>query len=183
MRRMTRALTSLTAAGCAALALAACGGDGGGGERSASPQQRAQDAALKFARCMRENGVDVPDPQVGDNGMVMVAPGEGQGPDPSDPKVRAATEKCGKHLDVGGEAQDQRLSPEQRDAFVAYARCMREEGVNVPDPSAEDGGIVGRVGDPDLPDPNSPAFKRAHGVCDKHLSELEDDVAPEESRR
>ncbi|HEX8083175.1 MAG TPA: hypothetical protein VF529_02730 [Solirubrobacteraceae bacterium] len=176
---MTRALISISAAGAAALALAACGGgDGGGGDTPASPRERAQESALEFARCMREQGVDFPDPQVGENGLVMIGPGPGKGPRPDDPKLRRATEACEEHLDAGGEAPDDAVLAKHRDAFVAYARCMREEGVNVPDPGAE-GGLVFKVGDPDAPDPRSPAYRRADEVCHKHLAavdaELEQD--------
>ena len=59
-------LTTATAAVTASMLLAACGGgsDGGatgGGDRE-SREQKAEDAMLKFAQCMREQGVEVGDP-------------------------------------------------------------------------------------------------------------------------
>ena len=180
---MTRALISLTAAGAAALALAACGDDGAAGrDDSGSPADRAQQGALKFARCMRENGVDIPDPEVGGNGLVKVGPGPGQGPDPESPKTRRALEVCGKHLQqAGGEAPDDAMSAKHRDAFVAYARCMRAEGIDMPDPGAG-GGMVFKVGDPDAPNPESPAFKAAHQACEEHLAAVDADVREERGR-
>ena len=172
----TRALISLGAAGAATLALAACGGDGGGDDASASPRERAQESALKFARCMREQGVDFPDPKVGDNGLVMIGPGPGEGaPNPEDPKMRAATEACQEHLDAGGEAPDEATLAKHRDAFVAYARCMREEGVDMPDPGA-DGGFRFKVGDPDAPDPASAKYRKADEACHDHLAAVDADV-------
>jgi hypothetical protein len=49
----------------------------------------AGEAALQFAKCMREHGIDMPDPQVSDEGGVMVAvggPGQdgAEAPDPKD---------------------------------------------------------------------------------------------------
>lgn len=58
-----------------------------------------QDALLKYARCMRENGYDMADPDLsGPNGR----PGPGGGPfgdvDRDDPAYKAANEKCEQHL-------------------------------------------------------------------------------------
>ena len=161
-------IRALIPAAAASLTLAACGG--GRDEESSSPRASAQEGALAFARCMREQGVDFPDPQVGENGVVRVGPGPGKGgPDPRDPKMRAATEECREHLDVGGEAPE--LTAEERDAFVAYARCMREEGVDMPDPNPQ-GGLTFRVGDPKAPDPESPRFRKADEACRHHLADL-----------
>src|SRR5688572_2095599 len=91
----------------AGAALGACGtSDGrGDGDPTASPRDRAFEGALKFARCMRGEGLDFPDPQKDGNGLVKIG-GPGTRLEPSDPKVRAAEEKCGKHLQGGGEAPD-----------------------------------------------------------------------------
>lgn len=176
-RMTTRALLSLGAAGASALALAACGGDGRDDDApGASPRERAQESALAFARCMREQGVDFPDPKVGDNGLVMIGPGPGKGaPAPDDPKMRSATEACREHLDAGGEAPDEATLARHRDAFVAYARCMREEGIDMPDPGA-DGGFRFKVGDPAAPDPASPRYRRADEACHDHLAAVDADL-------
>jgi hypothetical protein len=49
---------------------------------------------LAFAECMREHGIDFPDPQF-DGGAVMVG---GPGIDPEDPEFQAAQEACGELL-------------------------------------------------------------------------------------
>jgi hypothetical protein len=163
--------------GCCTLAgFAGCGGGDEAPERSSS-KDRALDGALAFARCMREHGVDVPDPRRDPDGMIKIAPGGGTGPgggpppNPEDPKFRKADEACGKHLEDGAGAPDREELEANRDAFVAYARCMRGEGIDMPDPGP-DGGLRFRVGDPNAPNPESPAFKRANAVCDKHLADL-----------
>lgn len=170
----SRARSTLAATALTALALTACGADdsGAGAGPSASPRDRAHEGALKFARCMRDNGVDLPDPQVGRNGLVKIAPraGDGSGASaaPTDPAFRRADERCRKHLAAGGGAPDEAMVARHRDAFVAYARCMRAEGIDMPDPSGA-GGIVMRPGEDGL-DPRSPRFRRADGACHKHLA-------------
>jgi hypothetical protein len=129
-----------------ALALAACGGGvesdgvasaGGGGAKraSAGPSQSLspEDAQLKFAQCMRENGVDMPDP--GSDGRVRVL---GKGGDKD--KVQVAMKKCQSYLQAGGKMPDMK-DPKVRDQYVKFAQCMREHGVDMPDPGA-DGGLV-----------------------------------------
>ena len=169
----TRTLLTL---GATTITLAACGDDGSGRDDAASPRERAQEGALKFARCMREHGVNIPDPQVGEGGLVRIGPGPGagpgKGPNLDDAKTREAHEACEEHLELGGEAPDDAVLAEHRDAFVAYARCMRAEGVNVPDPGPE-GGLMFRAGDPNSTDPRSPAFRRADEACHKHLAAVD----------
>ena len=85
--------------------LAGCGDDGGGSgvasaggagaEVSASRSLAPEDAQLKFAQCMRDNGVDVPDP--GPNGEVRLPEG-----DIDRNAMEKAREKCGDKLPGGG---------------------------------------------------------------------------------
>ena len=176
MRTIT--LTFTTA--LATLALAACGAGGDdAANQPASAQDKALDGALKFARCMRGEGIDFPDPQQGGNGLVKIA-GPRQSPD--NPRNRAAAEKCGKHLQQGGgEAPDAAQQAKFQDAFVKYARCMRAAGVDVPDPKPGAGGILMRAGDTNAPDPQSPRFKAADGKCQGNLADLDDAVEGEAS--
>ncbi len=86
-----------------ALALAGCGADpasdaGGGAGAGAS----AAEGALAFARCMREQGIDFPDPRVGEGGEVSVEIGGEGGIDPASPKFQAAQKKCGSPLGAAG---------------------------------------------------------------------------------
>jgi hypothetical protein len=68
---------------------------------SKEEQARFRDAALKFARCMRAHGVDVPDPQPGSGGINIQKRGSGNGPgtahvapDLSSPAFKRAQEAC-----------------------------------------------------------------------------------------
>src|SRR2546423_1371146 len=80
------------------------GGGGGGGagdggvasaggaaaKASASPSRSLspEDAQLKFAQCMRQNGVDVPDPGSGHAETMRIGKGAGE------EKLQAALKKC-----------------------------------------------------------------------------------------
>ncbi|HEX6712226.1 MAG TPA: hypothetical protein VF066_02535 [Thermoleophilaceae bacterium] len=63
---------------------------------SKAEQARFRDAALKFARCMRAHGVNIPDPQPGGGGIVIGKPsGNGKaGPNPDSPAFQRAQEAC-----------------------------------------------------------------------------------------
>jgi hypothetical protein len=56
-----------------------------------------QDEMVKFAKCMREQGIDMPDPApagaAGGEGSITVPLGKG-GLKPHDPKMKAAHEAC-----------------------------------------------------------------------------------------
>jgi hypothetical protein len=180
MKTISRILT----AALAVTALGACGesnGDGDGDRTSSTPRDRAFEGALKFARCMRGEGLDLPDPRKDANGLVKIG-GPGARLDPADPKVRAAEEKCDKHLRGGGEAPDPAQRARFQDAFVKYARCMRREGVDMPDPKPGQGGLILRFGDPDAPNPESPRFKAADRTCHPLLAELDKAARRERSQ-
>ena len=55
--------------------------------------------------------------------------------------------------------------------MVAFARCMREHGIDMPDPTGE-GGLVMRKDDDHGPDPDSEQFQQAEQACDHHLATL-----------
>jgi hypothetical protein len=60
---------------------------------SEADQQRFKDAALAHARCMREHGLDFPDPQFSEGGGATMRLGGGVNPE--DPKFKAAEKACG----------------------------------------------------------------------------------------
>ena len=75
----------------------ACGSLIEGTVRELDPEQQAemQARALEFAECMRDHGIDMPDPQFDEDGGVAIMIG---GPDgaPIDPAtMQAAQEACG----------------------------------------------------------------------------------------
>jgi hypothetical protein len=170
-RRLTVTVAALTLAGL----LAGCGGGGdgdgsdvasidenaasesddapdeGGGD-SPRDSQEFQDAMLEYAECMREHGIDMPDPEFnGDGGVTQRMPegSAGQiGPDgePSE-EFQAAEEACRSIIEDVMPEMD--LSPEEeaerQDQMLAMAECMRAKGHDMPDPEFGDDGSV-RIG-------------------------------------
>jgi len=159
----------------AALALAGCaeakGADNGiatAGGASASPSAEAagaklseEERRLKFAECMRGEGIDMPDPQTegGRGERVRIRAGEGMEPE----KVEAAMKVCKEFAPNGGEPI--KLNPEQLEQMRKFSKCMRENGVpEFPDPQAE-GGIRIRAGQGSDLDPESDEFQAAEEKC------------------
>jgi hypothetical protein len=168
LRHPYRSGITLLAVSGAAISLAACGG-GSGGQTNA--QQTFQDAALKFAQCMRQHGVDVPDPQAGSGGIQIQA---GQnGVDPQSQTFQDAQSAC-QHFMRDAIPADQRPDPTQmRDQLTKLAQCMREHGIDMPDPQVNSDGTVEFGGHPgsgsggNSPNPDDPAFQSAQQACQK----------------
>lgn len=175
------AVVALLGAG-AAFVLA--GGDGGGrgeGDESVAGDDGRSDvdfadAALEYAQCMRDEGLeDWPDPVIADGGVVDLDSGETY--DMDMPEVQAAHEECQSIVDA---AQDQppQLTPEEQaemqDQALAMVECMRDRGWEMPDPEiSEDGGSVGiavEEGESNLPlpgDPDLERFEQDQEECDE----------------
>jgi hypothetical protein len=171
---MTRRLSCLVAALALAGAIAGCGGgddepddavasldeeaaaddgsdDDGGGGASNIDDAEFEDAMLEYAQCMRDNGIDMPDPEFdGDGGGGIMING---GPDDEGPgeELEAAEEVCGPIIEDARPDMD--LDPEEQaelqDQLVAVAECMRGRGHDMPDPEVSaDGGVRMRAGGP-----------------------------------
>jgi hypothetical protein len=118
-----------------------------------------QEHMLKFAQCMREHGIDMPDPAPGQGGGIKLPPGV----DPK--KVQDAQQQCKKYLPNGGEPT--KADPHQAEQMRKFAQCMRDHGVtNFPDPD-ENGGIQISGGN-GVFNPNDPTFQAAQTACEKY---------------
>jgi hypothetical protein len=131
--------------------LVACGGGSGSGGGSGTGSREA--AALEFAQCMREHGVEMEDPKPGQNITL----------ENNDATTKKALAACnGKLGDTG-----QELSAEEDDEFeegwLAFSECMREEGIDLADPRFPGNGkvLLGIAG----VDTTSPAFEAAAEAC------------------
>jgi hypothetical protein len=159
------------------LALSGCGGSGddgdgdgvaslGGTPTAAASSGAATPAdegerALKFAQCMREQGIDMPDPEI-DGGRISQRINAGPGDD-----VEAAQEKCKDFAPSGGPGG--KPDPESLERMLAHAKCMRDNGVEAfPDPDPDNGGI--RING-DIA--NDPDFQAAQKVCDALMEKAE----------
>jgi hypothetical protein len=190
---MQRSIPSLAAGLLLVVALAACSANaagpsgvaslesqGTGAESSAEPSASLdpETAQLEFAKCMRDHGIDMPDPET--------APGGGftqrieVGKDDAE-KMQAAQAACDHFLTDAGNFRDE-LDPEQLDKLIDFAQCMREHGIDMPDPATNGkGGMIfrsngsaGSGGGPknvtsDGIDPASPEFQAAQEACQSIL--------------
>jgi hypothetical protein len=149
---------------------------------TAAPAGDPREAALEFARCMREHGVDMPDPDVsgGDgNGPGEVRINIGGGPGDVDaPAMKAAQEACQPALDAAmQQAGAGKLDPAEEarmhENALRFAQCMRDHGVDMPDPTFAGGGVQTHIGGPGEvgsgPDPDSPVFRDAQKACEDLL--------------
>jgi hypothetical protein len=152
---------ALALAGCGAHAnhgkVATAGGPASHASSAASDGLTDQQRALKFAACMRANGLpDFPDPQLQGGGIGISAP---QGADAA--KVNAATQKCKQYLPNGGEPT--KLDPQRLEKLRKLAKCMREHGItDFPDPTDQGIQINGNTAHLN---PDDPKFKAADEAC------------------
>jgi hypothetical protein len=193
-RRRGAGLTVVTSLAFLVL-LGACGGGGGGsdvatlGGDSASASNddssgsgdggeltdaERQDAFRKFAQCMREHGIDMPDPQFEsgpDGGGGVIIQGEAAaGSEEQDPeKFEAADKACQKHLEGVIDERRAELDPEEEERMkqraLAFAQCMRDHDIDFPDPQFGEGGRITQKIGPGEIDPNDPKFQEAQEEC------------------
>jgi hypothetical protein len=120
-----------------------------------------EDAMLKFAQCMREHGVDMPDPDPG--GGIHV-----DGRNLSESQMDAAQSACQKWMDMA-EPEDggQEMSEEEKQTFLDMAQCMRDRGYNFPDPVFDGGRVTQKMekGEGDQPGPDDPGFEQDQKEC------------------
>jgi hypothetical protein len=139
MRRTLRllaalAMITLISAGCSNAA-AQTGTASSGGTTAATREQ-----AVKFAACMRANGVrEFPDPDASGQ-MTIDGIANGSSLDTDSAAFKQAISAC-KDLEPAGFTGSKR-SPEQQQAALEVAQCIRDNGVkDFPDP-APDGPLV-----------------------------------------
>lgn len=172
--------------------LAACGSGGttdgvasldGAATTTTTPTEGAdtmEEAMLAFTECLREQGLDVEDPSFdgqGGFGIAIGGPGGGEPGTRPDEDTRAAMDACAPLME-GVRGQFEAIDPsEMEDQLLAFADCMRREGVDWPDPDLTAVGTPGegsesvpRTGGPfggvDISDP---AVQAAMQACQSEL--------------
>jgi hypothetical protein len=139
---------------------------------TAAPPSDPQEAMLAYVECMRDHGVDMPDPEFTADGRVTMRiggegrPAAGAAGGPGDPAFQEAQEACGSLMQ--GTVRD--LDPEQQAEMqaraLAFAECMREHGVDMPDPQFDENGGVGiMIGGPDAPPIDAETMQAAQEAC------------------
>lgn len=147
--KTSRRVAAFLLAAPLALALAACGTAGSDDGQAPTPAPQTSDAQtfdtfeeyqLAFAACMREKGVDMPDPSEG-----------GQSITQADDAFLEAAETCQREIGAapareGGSGTGGDSADTLREQHLEIAECLRDHGVDVPDPApGEDLAVPGDV--------------------------------------
>jgi hypothetical protein len=156
------------------LALVGCGGGGnsdgvaslGGDDKATATTSPGgggdvRQRALAYARCLRQHGIDMPDPTFDAQGRMAMQLPSGVGPD--DPRFKAAEQACKQYAPSG---EPDKPDPQLQQQMVAYARCMRQHGINIPDPKPGEG--INIDGDRGV-NPNDPKYKAADQACQQYV--------------
>lgn len=146
----------------------------GGGEAATGPASSAEEQLLSYVKCLREQGLDVPDPEVDGDGKLVVKPGGSASADPAQrqafsAKYEAAQKVCGPPPPgMLGTSTGQDASG-LHDALLTFAKCMRSKGVDVPDPDPSGtGNAPSMLSGLDM---NDPKVKAARDQCGKAFAD------------
>ena len=124
-------------------------------------------AMLAFTQCLRDQGIEIDDPTIDANGNVQLPPitlefesVEGEEPEEAMADFDELIGSCDEHLEGITTTADAPDMTGIEDDFLAYAACMRENGVDMPDPDFSSGVI--ELGG------NEAEFEAADAAC-RHL--------------
>ncbi|MFE7313629.1 hypothetical protein ACFU7T_11050 [Streptomyces sp. NPDC057555] len=149
---------SLFAVGCAG-----GGADSGknSGAHGSDPggKGKAEDDAYKYRQCLRDNGVKVEEPKEGQAAGIQVK---------DEKAFKKAKDACkglaGAPKEMSGQDQQKAF-----DKALKFAQCMREEGVDMPDPELKDGNLTMKAGGG--PDVSKEKMEKAQKACNDKLGE------------
>jgi hypothetical protein len=156
-----------------------------GASGSPAASMDPEEAVAAFTACMKEHGVDIQIAIVsgGGTGGVTGGPsvnssGPGTAGKPQagsgefDPEKQQEADEACRHLLPSGMLGDPTatIPPEQVEAALAFAKCMREHGIDYPDPQFSGNGMsvhIGAEGPDGKPaiDPSSATFQAAQEAC------------------
>lgn len=153
-----------TAAACllaatVVLSATACSGDAGGtksGGSASDTKKTKEDQALEHRKCLREQGLKIPEPKPGEAGVGITLDGGGMSRKEMEKAFKACQDKA-----VGGGPKE--LTQAEKDKMVAFARCMRKNGFDMPDPKF-DGGAMQAA--PALKAEDMKKFEKANKACE-----------------
>ncbi|NNC75493.1 MAG: hypothetical protein HKN93_08290 [Acidimicrobiia bacterium] len=141
-----------------------------------NPEIEAESAMLDFTQCLRDQGIDIGDPTMGADGNLQLPPIEFAGPVGGDADIESAIAdmdavfaECEQHLEgVTFGAPDPGAGVAFEDALLEYSGCMRDQGIDMPDPDfSGDGGAI--VIGSDSPSDEA-EFEAAHRECQSILA-------------
>lgn len=160
--------------------LVGCGGSSGDssteGSSTASAGQAGGPGGFELSddtrACLKEQGVELPDPGEGPPGGG--APPEGGLPEGGPPQgfgggedMKKALEECGAELPQGGPGGGPPMDSKAfRESIQEYAACMGENGYELPEPNVSGEGPVFKESEVDREDPK---FEAANEECQSLL--------------
>ena len=126
-----------------------------------------EEAVLEFTACLRDEGLDIGDPDVDEDGNLVAPSQHALAAETLDmAAVHSAFDVCRELLDNVAFG----FSPEdfagREDELLAFAVCMRKNGYDMPDPDISGDGHSGAGPFGDAIDTDDPAFKTAVTSCD-----------------
>jgi hypothetical protein len=131
-----------------------------------------EEAILEFVSCLRNNGLDIPDPQFGPEGVRFTDPAVMAGLDFMSRDFLDAMEACQHLLEALQPEVDPEQQAEQNEQLLAFAECMRREGIDFPDPDPVRGLTISSMRGADgelVIDPFDGDFQDAMRVCQEDL--------------
>jgi hypothetical protein len=170
----------IAAAALALVVLTACGdaqggggvatlGDGQANEERREVPDNPQDAYVAFAECMRAEGIeDYEPPEVDEEGRTEES-NMNQSDSHTLEELNAAEKQCQYLLENATVTLDDEDAAALDDAMLEYTKCMRKEGIPLPDPTPGTGALIDGEREQDDPD-----FAAANDECKDLL-----DVVPE----
>jgi hypothetical protein len=149
----------------AAAYTAACGGNPPSTGGGAAPTSNGATSFQDFAKCMREHGQNVPDPDPNSGNVALTPP-----PGGASAAWNTAMQACQHFLPNNG--QPAVSNPQELEALRSYAVCMRGHGIELtdPDPSTGRSKIQGRLANATRDQViNDPTYQAADGACKDKL--------------
>jgi hypothetical protein len=134
------------------------------GRSANSDDPEVQDAQVRYSRCMREHGIDMPDPGAGEQMRIEID--DPAAWEEAEVECRPILEEIVGTFEPPSEEEQARM----RDQALEFAKCMREHGIDMPDPQfSEDGGMTINVdsedGEPAGPFREDDDFQAAAEEC------------------
>jgi hypothetical protein len=102
----------------------------------AKAKANAQDRWVQYAACLRDHGVDGVEAVAGAQGGVRIGSPNSTAAERAaiEAKVKIADRSCGRILHPQQSTVSAAEEARFRDGMAAFARCMRDHGVEMPDP-------------------------------------------------
>ena len=101
----------------------------------------AEDAQLLLARCLRENGYDITDPKNGESLRSVIGPillaADQKGRQELQETIQTCAEENNIPLGGSAEFENPEAVADSLDTQLEIAQCLRENGIEIEDPSAE----------------------------------------------